>query len=146
MDKSQLLSFNLGSEYYKFLVSLEGVFKEELNVFLPEENISSFVESKFYNEEGGLKEPRTSDYPDSEEIHFELKNCKSFVSLDFYYGNTEKVGISFGINDGGEKDLLYLYGSDKLASIFSPEMLEAIAVWLETGELNDFAKSIVENC
>jgi hypothetical protein len=146
MEKKQVLSFNLWEEYYNFLVSLEGVYKEELKTLLAEETIYAFIESKFYNKEGGLKEPRSSDYPDSEEVHFELKDHKNFISLDFYYGNTEKAGISLGTTNENGRELLHLYSSDELASIFSPEILEAVACWLKTGELNDFAKGVVENC
>lgn len=149
LTKEDVLSFNLWANYFNFLASLKDILEKELAAKLNGEEIRSFIESEFYNEDGSLKEKSSKDYPDSESVHFEVENKKSSIGFTFYYADTSKVCFDFyamADEDGEDCKELRFYYSRKTDQLFSSEVIDAAVSWIQTGELNDFAASVVEIC
>lgn len=148
LTKEDVLSFNLWENYFNFLTALKDLFEKELATQLNGEKINSFIESEFYEKDGSLKEKSSKDYPDSEEVHFEVENKEHSVGFTFYYGDVSKSSLDlYSITEeGGEdyKTFRHTYAC-KTNELFLPEVIEAAVYWIQTGELDDFAKGVVES-
>jgi hypothetical protein len=144
LTKDEALSFNLWNHYFNFLTSIKELFEKELAVKLNGEKITSFVKSDFYEKDGSLKNA-TKDYPDSEDIYFEVENKEHFIGLCFYYGDASKSGLDlYSKTDKDDNTLRYTCGC-KTEKLFLPEMIEAAISWIETGKINDSAKKVFES-
>lgn len=147
LTKEEVLSFNLWGYYFNFLISFKKAFEKELTSKFDGEKIISFVKSDFYEKDGSLKNA-TKDYPDAEDVHFEVENKEHSIGFSFYYGDASKSGLDlYSITDeDGEnnKTFRHSYGC-KTEELFSPEVIEAAVYWIKTGKLNDFAKRVVES-
>ena len=150
LTKEEVLSFNLWATYFNFLTSLKEVFERELETCLSLNGVKiySFIESRFYEVDGRSKESGSANYPDAEEVHFQVKDKENFVSVTFDYGDTSKFCLDLYTitEENGEKDkeLRYLHGF-KIDQLFSFAVIEAAVCWIETGELSDFAKDVFES-
>jgi len=148
LTKEDVLSFNLWENYFNFLIALKDLFEKELAIKLNGEKINSFIESEFYEKDGSLKEKSSKDYPDSEEVHFEVENKEHSVGFTFFYGDASKSCLDFysiAEEDGKKyKTFRHTY-SCKTDKLFLPEVIEAAVYWIHTGELNNFIKDLVES-
>lgn len=144
LNKDEVLAFNLWNHYFNFLTSIKDVLEKELAARLNGEKITSFVKSDFYEKDGRLKNA-TKDYPDSEDIYFEVENKDHFIGISFYYGNASKSGLDlYSKTDEDGQTLRYVFGC-KTEKLFSPEVIEAAVNWIKTGKLSDFAKDVFES-
>ena len=149
LSKEEVLSFNLWTTYYHFLTSLKEVFEKELSIHLNGEKIYSFIESEFYEVDGRIKESGSANYPDAEEIHFQVEDKKNSISITFDYGDTSRFCLDlFYIvtEENGETDeeLRHLHGF-QIDQLFSSDAIEAAVCWIKTGELSAFAKDVFES-
>jgi hypothetical protein len=144
MNKEELLSFSLWAKYSEFLLSIKEVFGKELES-QSNETINSFLESKFYDEDGGIKEVRTNDWPEYEVIYFKVENKVNFIDISFSFGITANLSVNFWSVDekNGEEDedVFYEYVCN-LDELFLPNIINTAVYWIKTGELDDFGKSV----
>lgn len=150
LTKEEILSFKIWEDYFNFLTSTKALFEKELAAKLNGEKIYSFVESKFYEKDGSLiKEGRSKEYPDAEEIHLEVENKEYSTGFSFYNGNTINTCLDFySIKKDGEenyKSLRFIYDTS-IDVLFSSKIVEAAVYWIQTGTIIDAIKNVVQVC
>lgn len=149
LSKEDILSFRMWDGYFNFLISIKALFEKELAAKLSGEKINSFIDSEFYEQSGEPKKGGSKEYPDSEEIHFEVENRKYSAGFSFYDGDTLKSCLDLYFLQEEEEQkytsIRFLYGC-KTEELFSPEVIDAAVYWIKTGELHDFIKEDIEVC
>jgi len=140
LTKEEILSFNLWSYYFNFLNSVKDLFEKELVARLNGEKITSFVKSDFYEKDGSSKNSTSKNYPDSEDLYFQIENKDHSIGLCFYYADASKSAFDlYSKTDEGSRTLRYTRDC-KIEDFLSPELVEAAVYWIKTGELSDFTK------
>ncbi len=141
-NKEQLMSANTWERYWSYLTFLRSFFKLELMKQKGIDEIDSRIGSinGFFNQKGEVKH----DYPELEEIYFQIPNHRTSVRICITSAHTETPKLE--LVSGGLDHHYYMldekssYKGD-VGFLFLNEVIEMVVMWLTLGHLNDFGKS-----
>ena len=139
LSKNEVRNFNLWTEYYKYLLSLQAAIKDHVQKKLGNDvEVDSWIESldHFFNKSGQT----TDESPESpllEEIYFNLPNYLSKVRICITSGNTTEPQIEL-VKDKRQPNYPCLKDEFcKTADVLSKDMILTMAEWLRKGHISN---------
>ena len=149
LTRQELATFNLWATYWNALVSLQKLYKEELEKKLPGVEIDTHIQSinGFFGSDGEV----LNDYPQLEDLYFQILSNRISVRISVSYGCIDRCSLELVKDTTNntyysqkQKEEAVENGS-AIEAIFSDDLLLVAADWLKEQQLNQYASENFES-